>query len=281
MGIETLSIGRFSQITRLTQKALRLYDEKGLLKADTKDDLTGYRYYSNAQINRGLKIKYLVWMGFSLSDIDSILRAADKNDQALIQKQFRSKLTEIEAEMDRLQKVQEYLKGSKTLEEIFMNVTPPIVKTWPKTRVVAKREKGIYNITIPKLIGEIMQQIYSPENRRAFVAVTGPMICIEWDQEFKETDADMEMCVPISGRVSVDDAFEVRNLEETEVISTIYTGPYEGIHEGYAALFNFAAKEQLVLEGPAKEIYLVPPQANIPTEKPVTEIQLPIKKNMN
>jgi DNA-binding transcriptional MerR regulator len=41
-----LPIGRFSQLTRLTIKALRLYDELGLLRPAYVDPDTAYRYYS-------------------------------------------------------------------------------------------------------------------------------------------------------------------------------------------------------------------------------------------
>jgi DNA-binding transcriptional MerR regulator len=53
MSSKAISIGRFSQITRLTQKALRLYDERGLLKPSIKDPVTGYRYYALSQIENG------------------------------------------------------------------------------------------------------------------------------------------------------------------------------------------------------------------------------------
>jgi hypothetical protein len=42
-------IGRFSAICRLSQKALRLYDEMGLLRPAWVDPDSGYRYYALAQ----------------------------------------------------------------------------------------------------------------------------------------------------------------------------------------------------------------------------------------
>ena len=40
-----LSIGAFARATRLTPKALRLYDELGLLPPAFVDQASGYRFY--------------------------------------------------------------------------------------------------------------------------------------------------------------------------------------------------------------------------------------------
>jgi hypothetical protein len=42
---EELSIGSFSRVSGLTVKALRHYDEIGLLEPARVDEWTGYRYY--------------------------------------------------------------------------------------------------------------------------------------------------------------------------------------------------------------------------------------------
>jgi DNA-binding transcriptional MerR regulator len=67
-----ISIGKFSQITALSQRALRLYDEKGFL-VPKRDRFNNYRFYTADQIETGLKIKMLNWMGFSCAEIDEIL----------------------------------------------------------------------------------------------------------------------------------------------------------------------------------------------------------------
>jgi effector-binding domain-containing protein len=281
MSLDQLTIGKFSQITRLSQKALRLYDQKGILRPTVKDDLTGYRYYKITQIDLGLKIKYLTWMGFSLAEITEILNAANQGDQTTIQLHFSKRLDDIHEEIDRLQRVEQLLNGTSTIAEIFMNTSPPIIKTVPKTRVIAKRQNGSYNDTINDLISQLMRQIYSPDNRKAFVTINGPVICIEHDKEFKEVDADIEIAIPITGRIVVDKGYEVKNLEECEVVSTIYTGPYEGIHEAYASLFNFATNDELNLIGPARELYLVTPENQKTPEEYVTEVQIPVGKNQD
>lgn len=48
MGRELFSIGDFSRMSRLSVKALRLYDQEGILKPGYVDPQNGYRYYSSA-----------------------------------------------------------------------------------------------------------------------------------------------------------------------------------------------------------------------------------------
>jgi DNA-binding transcriptional MerR regulator len=50
MTAERIPIGTFSRVTRLSQRALRLYDERGLLVPALKDVCTGYRSYTVEQI---------------------------------------------------------------------------------------------------------------------------------------------------------------------------------------------------------------------------------------
>ena len=43
-------IGMFAQMNRVTIKALRQYDDIGLLKPEYVDEINGYRYYTSAQL---------------------------------------------------------------------------------------------------------------------------------------------------------------------------------------------------------------------------------------
>ena len=72
MPADRIAIGRFSSLTHLSQKALRLYDARGILVPMVKDRFTGYRYYSVSQIETALEIKTLSELGFGLSEISEL-----------------------------------------------------------------------------------------------------------------------------------------------------------------------------------------------------------------
>ncbi len=54
-----VSIGEFSQLSRLSPKALRLYDELGLLVPDHVDAATGYRWYADTQLDQARVVALL------------------------------------------------------------------------------------------------------------------------------------------------------------------------------------------------------------------------------
>ncbi|MEV1205228.1 MerR family transcriptional regulator, partial [Microbispora rosea] len=64
---ELLTIGTFARATRLSPKALRLYDEAGLLRPAAVDGESGYRYYDPAQLERARLIARLRRLGMPLA----------------------------------------------------------------------------------------------------------------------------------------------------------------------------------------------------------------------
>ena len=70
---DLIPIGRFAQAARLSQKALRLYDEHGLLPPVRVDEASGYRYYDWRQARRARRIALLRQAGMSLAEIGRFL----------------------------------------------------------------------------------------------------------------------------------------------------------------------------------------------------------------
>ena len=71
--MERLSIGEFSARSRLSPKALRLYQELGLLEPAAVDPDTGYRSYELAQLERAHLIALLRRIALPLAEIKAIL----------------------------------------------------------------------------------------------------------------------------------------------------------------------------------------------------------------
>ena len=74
-------IGEAAERTSLTQRTLRYYEEKGLLKSPSRMD-GGFRLYSDEDLDRLERIKELKdLLGFSLADIKEMLEADDVKTQ--------------------------------------------------------------------------------------------------------------------------------------------------------------------------------------------------------
>ena len=68
-----MSIGEFARLSRLSPKALRLYDELGLLPPAQVDPDSGYRWYAAGQLDNARLVASLHQIGVPLAQIQLIL----------------------------------------------------------------------------------------------------------------------------------------------------------------------------------------------------------------
>ncbi len=282
MAIDQIPIGRFSLITRLSQKALRLYDERGLLVPQVKDAFTRYRYYTGSQIARGVSIKTLCELGFPLAEIETLLLAKDRNDTETIQELFTRRKNEIRSEVIRLQEIEAILRNpDASLELIYMSQNEPVVKEIASVRIVGNRGTGTYSETITRLMTGLCNQLFSEENQRNGLKIAGPFMTLYYDCEYREKDADMECVVPITGRCSISDpSMEIRTLAGGKVLTLIHKGPYTGLHEAWARIGAYAEEREFVAIGPHREMYLNDPHEVVESEL-LTELQIPIDPTLH
>lgn len=100
-------IGRFSQLTGLSVRALRLYDAEGLLQPNTVDAETGYRYYDLKQIPTAERIRSLREVDMPLDDIRVVLHESKKAKASMEKHRGRliERATAFKTMIDRLDKI--------------------------------------------------------------------------------------------------------------------------------------------------------------------------------
>jgi effector-binding domain-containing protein len=274
--VEQIPIGKFSLITRISKRALRIYDEKKILVPQKKDKFTGYRYYTLDQIDSGLVVKQLQTLGFSLADMRSIMEWYRDINNCDIDMIIKRRIEGIKTEIQRLQGIKSFLisKGSK--EVILMEAMEPTVKEVPETRVMSLREKGEYERSIPEIMGKLFSIPYLPENQKNRVAVNGPPVFICHDDEYKETEADIEVALPVVGSVIVPEGVKIKNLPATRVVSVIHKGRYEDVGPAYSKALQYAMEQGFKVKGPSRELYLNDPN-EVPQEELLSEVQIPIE----
>lgn len=191
-------------------------------------------------------------------------------------------MAQTQIEIQKLRKVEEVLQGKKALEVLYMTSTEPVVKEIPDVRVIAKGGKGPAEMLIPRLIGEVMQQIFSPANQRGNVNISGPIMLLfeDWmltrmPGEVKDvSEMEFEIAVPIVGRISVEQGFDVKTLPGGKMVSVIHTGPYPEVGGAYTKALEYLNANGLKLGGRCRELYLNDPQS-VPENELLTEIQIP------
>jgi DNA-binding transcriptional MerR regulator len=203
-----MQIGDFSKLSFVTVKALRYYDEIGLLKPERVDELTGYRYYSASQLPRLNRIIALKNMGLSLEEIARLLR----NDVpvASILDLLHAKQTEIkgrlEEEVEKLARVEEWLKQTETEGKM------------PDYEVVKKKVKEQKVISLRRILPKYgnVSELFSaigPYLGQVHAPIKGPPFIILHDKEFKEADVDVEVAFPLWKAVKTSGEFTCYDLE--------------------------------------------------------------------
>ena len=274
-------IGDFSRLCRITVRTLRYYDEIELLKPVKVDTFTGYRYYSVDQLPRLNRIAMLKSLGLSLDEILELLDNDLPTDH--IKQLLQAKQSEIKQRLnedeERLRQVEAWLdkinKGDKMPTDIAIQE-----KEVPELQVISKRETGTYETTISKLADELMEQINRPENQGR-VTITGPVMMLCHEEEYKEEDADIEVVVPVSGAVAVENpSFEIKTLPQCRVLSFVHRGAYNSYYDiayVYAQIYKYAEENNLELIPPDRELYLNN-REEVPENELLTEIQFPFRK---
>jgi len=102
-----LTIGEVADRAQVSTSAIRFYERRGLIAADTR--VSGQRRYRDATLRRLVFIGMLQDAGLALDDIEGILRAPDARTWKAI---GRARLVALDEEIARLQQAREYLAGA-------------------------------------------------------------------------------------------------------------------------------------------------------------------------
>ncbi len=92
-----LTIGEFAKATGLTNRAIRVYEEKGLLRPSYRGE-NGYRFFHQDKVQVALRILQFKKLGFSLDQIRTILRSSNNE----LEHNLNAKLSQINTELDLL-----------------------------------------------------------------------------------------------------------------------------------------------------------------------------------
>ena len=261
------SIGEFSRMTGITVKALRFYHDERLLLPAHVDRESGYRYYDPSQIERARAIRYLRSLELPVEQIREILA-----DQGQMLAALERHKLEIQHRIKQLRGVVRSLDqfiADERQANIMASVTTDVQeKSLDSMLIAGVRMKGKYS-DCGKGFGKI---------GRAFGRhIAGAPFLLHYDTEYKEDDADFEVCMPVKQAKQVD-GVDVRQLPGARCVALIHKGPYDQLGPSYAKALKYAKDHGYAIASPTREVYLKGPGMILKgnPKNYVTEIQLPI-----
>ncbi len=285
-----LTIGEFSMSSKIAVKALRLYQEEGILVPDSVDGITGYRYYGEKAWARARVVTALRDLGFSHKEMMEIFRECS-DDQDLVGR-LEAKLASLDREISRMRGVRDSMRlivesaGSGSLlgegagraetarrgERARRGDSREIVEVDAErdgSLVCSIRFTGAY-----RDVGSRFTSLFKKVSR----FVSGPPFCLYHQLEHRDGDADIEACVPVSREVSAP-GIESRRIEGHRSVATRHYGSYESIGETYRALLDAMRDRGLSPSVPVREVYHKGPGMVFPRDPRhfVTEIRIPVR----
>ncbi|MFQ9923268.1 MAG: MerR family transcriptional regulator [Beduini sp.] len=241
-------ISQFSKITGLTVKALRYYDEENLLKPSYRNEENQYRYYCDSDLQKGLLIKYLRFLDFSIMEIKECIEMVEsEEDLAYI---LQEKINIIEKNISKEKEL--ILKmglGIPLLDKVLKD-NPYQVERVEIDSVFAGalRFTGKYS-DLAHYVPKLYKAVKNNKNGRHFNCY--------YDEACTE-EADIELCIPIKKQIK-DSNIKCKWIPKIKAIRTIHYGSYETMHLAYKALFEYVNAHDLTVLTPSREIYIKSP----------------------
>jgi DNA-binding transcriptional MerR regulator len=244
-------IGEFSRLTRVTVKMLRHYDEIGLLEPSLVDAPSGYRYYEAAQLPRLNRIIALKDLGFSLEAIQTLLGGAPEDRARLFQERRAELERSIERETARLRQLDALRSTAPPgidlgRHDVVLRAVPACLMATIRQRVTALGDP----------VAALFERLEAHVAAQRARAMASPLMILH-DDEYRESDLEIEVAVPLTRRVDQAGDVTVREVEGSPTMAcVIYPGGYEQMSEVLQVLLAWTGRHGMRIAGPLREVYV-------------------------
>jgi DNA-binding transcriptional MerR regulator len=273
---QRFSIGTFSKLTGLTPRALRLYEQEGLLRPEVVNPETGYRYYSQDQAWIAERIRLLRSTDMSLEDIRTLLSVRDSKKK---QRLFSDHKKRIE------QQVQSYLEALNAVEEFEtrdIDAYPIAIKKVAAQPIIYVREhvfvpqiEVVRERAFGELYGFLRQEGISPTG--SGFSANANEGKFQPHEELNIHDRwSIDICVPVDSVIE-NHRIQSRVFPASRVAFAVHTGHYRPLFLLYKKMALWIKKQGLVHIGQTREIYLSNLTETLQANNLKTEIQFDLE----
>ena len=274
-------IGLFAAMNRVTVKALRFYEEQGLILPALIHPETGYRYYTLSQMSVLHQITALKQAGFTLEEIARINNGAD--GKSLLLKKKSELLLKIAELTKQAALVETFLSGDEA-----RLTSPVLIKTIPEVTVACIRTRlDAYDALFEQMpaMGALMEE--------AGCTCARPEYCFTNYLETECPDAPeapmdkraserapitAELCEAVTEAREASGALQFKTMPAITAACLYHKGPYSTLAASYEAVLTFIEENGYAIGGPIRESYIDGVWNKTDAAEWLTEIQIPIQK---
>jgi len=187
--VKEISIGEFARRSRLSLKALRLYDERGVLVPARVDQASGYRYYDTAQLDDARLVVMLRQLQLPLAAVKELLACDPADAAARIAEHWRDAEAAHDARRDLADYLVSRLSGKRSvMYEVGMREMPERSLLCLKRNVDDQGQWAFGKEFIGILRERPLPKIEGRE---------GAAFCIQWGWVSADSDGPVEWCKPV------------------------------------------------------------------------------------
>ena len=249
-----LTTGEFARRSRLSVKALRLYDRSGLLRPAEVHPGNGYRRYAEQQLYAARLIVLLRRLDMPLSQIAEIVGAGAADAGALLAEYWTDVERRLAAQRDLADRLVRSLAGETAAPDgdwpvATREVPDQVVLT--EQRYVTSRELRWIRAATDRLTA-VAERHGGPAGHR-FVVFHGEVS--------EDHDGPVEVCVPVTaGAVDPATAAVRHEPAHAEVYIPVIRGHFEApqILSIYDAARGWVRDRGLLVAAPPREVYCYP-----------------------
>ncbi len=261
-------IGMFAAMNHVTVKALRFYEEQGLLMPALIHPETGYRYYKLSQMAILHQITALKQAGFTLEEITQVNSGA--NEESVLLK----KKTELLAKIADLTKQVAVLEGFLSKRKTSLS-SPVLIKTIPETTVAFMQTRlATYDCLFERMpeMGVWME--------KAGCTCALPEYCFTnyLEPAYKDEDILVELCESVTEAKQELGDLRFKTLPEIQAACIFHKGSYTAFPESYETVLKYIEENEYEIVGPIRESYIDGVWNKEDESQWLSEIQVPVRK---
>jgi DNA-binding transcriptional MerR regulator len=266
-----LSIGEFSRRSRLSPKALRLYERRGLLIPAQVDEDTRYRSYRESQLLTARLVATLRGLDMPLAVVAELVAAAEE-DRVRILDEFWGG---VEARVASQRRLAAHLRIQLTGDEGGYEMFDVRERDVPEQLVVSEQR----HVLVP----ELPDWIAAAGTRlvrlaEAHGAAAGPMFVIYHGEVSEDGNGPVEVCVPVREEPRNGSEARVRHERahrEAYVRITKADVAYPQILSAYDAVERWIRAQRLSTVGSPREVYFADWDSSTPSDE-VCDVAFPV-----
>jgi DNA-binding transcriptional MerR regulator len=250
-----IRIGDFARLARVSVRALRHYEAKGLLSPAHVDASSRYRYYDAQQLAVLERLLLLKDLGLSLTTIRTLLAVPAAEFRSAISKHrgfLSSQIEEQKRMLARVSALEAWLvnEGDSSPGKLRSRAGDGVIRTksfLPMRALCTRAFVDAGSHAISAMFEETERQA-----RRS--RADQPPVLLLHNAPTSVRRLDAEVCIPVSASCRLRG---VREIDPEPLAASItYRGPYAGTADLYPRMREWLSRQKLVLaKRPLREIY--------------------------